>query len=136
MDFQTNTSQKLACSNHMGFSSSVSTSVIRNGAQLPVAAAANTPSKLTFCLPVLSGVWGMLLDKMLPVGALNDDIRIEITWEQQLLGVVYNTLTAPTAWSISGVELELCYIELADDSMQIINGVSPLNGDLYLHGKS
>jgi len=30
----------------------------------------------------------MLLDKMLPVGALNDDIRIEMTWVQQLLGVV------------------------------------------------
>jgi len=88
-------------------------------------------------LPVLSGVWGMLLDKMLPVGALNDDIRIEITWEQQLLGVVYSTYAnAPTAWQITGVELELCYVELADDSMHIVNSVSPLNGDLYLHGKS
>jgi hypothetical protein len=177
MDFQTNSAQKLACSNHMGFSSTIVNSVtipalpitssiagaayagiavggaigtsaataataisnlgLRDGAQLQVAPAAGTPSRLTFCLPVLSGVWGMLLDKMLPVGALNDDIRIEITWEQQLLGVVYNTYAnAATAWSITGVELELCYVELADDSMHIVNEVSPLNGDLYLHGKS
>jgi hypothetical protein len=160
MDFQTNSAQKMACSNHMGFSNNnnlamissvasgavavglnigTATTGIRDGAKLPVAPAANTPSKLTFCLPVLSGDWGMLLDKMLPVGALNDDIRIEITWEQQLLGVVYNTLAATNAqvaWSITGVELELCYVELADDSMQIINSVSPLNCDIYLHGKS
>jgi hypothetical protein len=36
----------------------------------------------------------MLLDKMLPVGALNDDIRIEITWEAQLFGVVYSILAS------------------------------------------
>ena len=80
MDFQTNSAQKMACSNDLGFSNDSSLSVvssvasaavaagvtigsatqgIRNGAQLPVAAAGPVPLFACF----LSGVWGMLLIK-------------------------------------------------------------------------
>ena len=34
----------------------------------------------TFCLPLASGIIGTNLNKMLPIGLLND-LRLEVTWE-------------------------------------------------------
>ena len=131
-DFETNASQRVGLSNISGTNGQVA--YPRQGLGIPVASSATVPSGVTVAIPVLSGVIGMCLDKYLPVCALADDIRIEITWETQNQGMVYNT--AGSAWSISGVELELTYIELQDESLAIVNSESPLNGTIFLHGNS
>ena len=136
-DFQIDGSSKTGLSNIMGYDGdNISNIVSRDGAIIALASGATTPTKLTVCLPVLSGVWGMLLDKQLCVGALNDDIRVEITWESLTQGCMYVAAATGTSWQITNVELELCYVELQDDSMNIVNSVSNLNSDLFLHGKS
>jgi len=123
-DFETNASQRAGLSCLSGLHPTQP----RQG--LDIAASAG----VTVALPLLSGVIGMGLDKYLPVCALADDIRVEITWEAQTQGMVY--AAAGTAWSITGVELELTYIELQDESLAIVNSESPLNGTLFLHGNS
>jgi hypothetical protein len=134
LDFTVNQGQRIGCSNHFGFSAGYTIpDSSRSGAVLGVGASTN--NRLTVCMPILSGVVGMLLDKMLPVGALNDDIRLEFTFEQNAVGMVFSG-TNQTAWSIVGVELELTYIELEDDTMSIVNSVTPLNGEIYMHGSS
>ena len=45
-------------------------------------------SSRTFCLPIFSGVVGVLSDKMVPLGLLSDDIRLEFTFESNLNAVV------------------------------------------------
>lgn len=125
-DFETNSSQRVGLSSVSG----TNTSVTYSRLGLPL----GTSSGVTVAIPLLSGVIGMGLDKYLPVCALADDIRVEITWEAQTQGMVYST--AGTAWSINGVELELTYIELQDESLQIVNEASPLNGSLFLHANS
>ena len=130
LDFTLNQSVKASLTNIYGNSGTT-----RAGLQLGVSPSTN--NKLTVCMPVCSGVIGPLLDKMLPVHALNDDIRLEFTFEQNNSAVVYaSTGATKTAWSITGVELELCYLELSDSAMSIINGVSPLNDTVFLHSSS
>ena len=41
----------------------------------------STKNYFTVCIPILSGTIGLSLDKLLPIGQLSDDIRIEITLE-------------------------------------------------------
>ena len=125
-DIQTNTSQKLGLQNSFGFGTATSG---RNG--LAIASGA----KQTFCLPILSGVVGVGLDKMLPLHSLSDDIRLEFTFENADNAVCWTTGTS-TAWSIINFELELQIVELGDEGMSMINSVSPLSQTLFLHGNS
>lgn len=127
-DFEANSSQRLGLSCISGLNDTGTIATTRKG--MPFA----TSAGVTVAIPLLSGVMGMGLDKYLPVCALADDIRIEITWETQTQGMVYSA--SGTAWSIVGVELELTYIELQDESLAIVNSESPLNGSLFLHGNS
>jgi hypothetical protein len=129
-DFETNASQRVGLSCLSG----LNTSTPRQGLPFAIASSSTAPNGVTVAIPMLSGVIGMGLDKMLPVCALADDIRIEITWEAQVQGMVYSA--AGTAWSITGVELELTYVELQDESLAIVNSASPLNETIFLHGNS
>ena len=45
--------------------------------------------QLTFCIPLISGIVGILAEKYLPLHTLADDIRIEITLEQNDLAMCY-----------------------------------------------
>ena len=124
-DFETTSSHRAGLSCLSG----TDVSVARKGLNFAVS------SGLTVAVPLLSGVVGMGLDKYLPVCALSDDIRIEITWEAQVQGMVASAANG-TAWSITGVELELTYIELQDESLAIVNSENPLNETLFLHANS
>jgi hypothetical protein len=130
LDFTLNQSVKSSLSNIYGVSST-------NRSGLKLDKGPSTNNKITVCMPVLSGVIGPMLDKMLPIHALNDDIRCEFTFETNNVAVQYDNANATkTAWSVTGVELELCYLELSDSAMSIINGVSPLNDTIFLHSTS
>ena len=127
LDFQLSTATKAALSNVYG----TSFGTARDGLSI------DPGKKLTFCIPILSGVVGMLLDKYLPVGQLADDIRLEFVLEGNNTAVVYAATNATkTPWSIVGVELELNYIELSDEAQSIVNSASPLNDTVFLHGNS
>ena len=127
LDYQLSDASRLAMSNTLG----TSYTNIRDGISLD-------PSKImTFCIPLLSGTVGLGLDKYLPVGVLSDDIRLEFVLENATTAVVYaNTNATKTNWQIQGVELQLNYIELSDESQSIVNGASPLNDTVFLHGNS
>ena len=131
-DFQMNFASRYGSSTANG--DAVSTTGIRQGAALAVAAAAAQPTCLTVCMPLLSSVFGLGADKMLPIGLLGDDIRIEITFESQVAGMVY--AAAGKAWQITNMELELAIIELSDVGMSMVNSVTPFNQPIYLHGNT
>lgn len=100
---------------------------------------ANIPSGgyQTFCLPLFSGVVGVLADKCLPIGMLADDIRLEITFETATLGVV-TTSPGNTAinWTVSDFQLELCIIELSDEGENMVRSVADPNEPIFMHGNS
>jgi hypothetical protein len=104
----------------------------RKGAQL----FGGNLQKLTFCMPLISGVVGLGCDKLLPIGALNDDIRIELTWEQNNVAVCYSTTTANAGWTIISAELELTIIELSDEGQSMVESVTPFSNPIFLHGNS
>lgn len=101
----------------------------RAGANIPVS------SSQTVCMPLL-GLLGLGSSKMIPMGLLSDDIRVELTWESAILGMVYATSNATkVAWSLTGIELELCIVELSDEGESMVQ--SSNNGDpLYIHTNS
>jgi len=109
---------------------------LRQGAQLGNTTSGS--SYLTVALPILSGIIGLGNDSgYLPVGVLNDDIRIEITLEQTILGMVYGSQNATqTAWTVQGVELELTYIELSDEAMALVNQEKNLYDTTFIHCNS
>ena len=94
-------------------------------------------NKLTVCIPIISGVIGMLTEKYLPLHGLADDIRIEISLEQNDLAVCYNAnYGAGLGWSIINVELEATIVELQNDGMEMINSVTPFDQPIYLHSST
>jgi hypothetical protein len=138
MDFTLTPSVKQSLSNAYGFSKN-STST-RSGQQI------FSGQKLTFCIPILSGLFMGNL-KMLPIGILADDIRIEVTWASAANAVCYlnngiNYGAAPAAttnalaWTVTACELELCVVELSDDGMHLINEQTPLNEDIFICSNS
>jgi hypothetical protein len=66
----------------------------RSGLQIPPGGA------YTFCLPILSGVVGTKLEKLLPFHNLNDDIRLEFTFENNALAVAWSGVPSGS-WKIN-----------------------------------
>lgn len=97
---------------------------------------------LTVCIPLISSIAGMGLDKYLPLG-LADDIRVEITWADEASGLVASASTADTyqsgfstAWVIQSPEIVCNIIELDAQGMALVNSVAPPSGETVLHGQS
>ena len=127
IDFTLNPAQRVGLSSMYGNSTGQTT--CRQGQQIGIGGYA------TVCMPILSGVVGVGADKMLPLGRLNDDIRMEFTLESQNVGMVY--VNSPlVAWSIISAELELCIVELSDEGESLVRGEAPISQPVYLHGNS
>jgi hypothetical protein len=117
----------------------------RFGLTIP-AAGASLPSQATFCVPLVSGVYGTLCEKHLPCGQMGDDVRIELTFEGQTTAVCYSSAAAPAAHlctgnngyarGISNLELELCIVELSDEGIAMVNEVTPFHEPVYIHSSS
>jgi len=110
----------------------------RQGAIIPNTTTTTVGNSFTVCMPLMSGSVGLLLDKYLATNLLIDDIRLEISFENTVQGMVYSSYTAGTtaAWTISNIELEAQFLELSDEGQHMVNSVSNPNEDLYLHGSS
>lgn len=143
LDTNINSAQKLGLSSAYGTASTVQAGAdisrkgaFINGTYYTGSASASATGQLTICMPVISGVFGLSADKMLPIGKLNDDIRLEFTFEQQNVAVVYQTTSASTSWTITDVQLELAIVELSDEGESMVNSVISPSHPIYLHGNS
>ena len=87
--------------------------IVRTGVVIPAG------GSMVFCLPLISGFFGNL-SKYLPVGAIQNDLRIEIMLENQNNAVV-NTTINPTGWSITSAELVLNFVELEADVQKMVD---------------
>ena len=133
-DFNLNMATGYAMSSMLGCHSTLSSSV-RSGLVLTN----SSKNYYTVCIPILSGTIGLSLDKLLPIGQLSDDIRIEISLKGNTTAFcagANTTALISNAWSIISAELELNIIELSDEGMSIINSMTPFNQPVYLHGNS
>ena len=77
----------------------------------------------TFALPLISGIIGTNLNKMLPIGNLTD-LRVEVTWESSSQAVLSATTTpvATNIWKITSAELVLQVLTLDREiHSQLIN---------------
>ena len=130
--------QRVGLSAMYGSTSTVSNH--REGATLTNASGES--SQLTVCIPLLSSICGMGLDKYLPLGVA-DDYRIEITWADANSGMVAATSADDTylsgfstPWVIVNPELLCNIIELDAQGMAMVNSVAPQSGETILHGTS
>lgn len=87
--------------------------VLRGG----VTIAAN--GSAVFCLPLVSGFFGNL-SKYLPVGAIQNDLRVEIGLQNQNNAVI-NTTASATGWNISEANMILNFVELEGDVQKMID---------------
>ena len=124
LDMQASQSQRAGLANIYGFD----TAGDRQGVSISAGA------QQTFCMPIFSGVVGVLADKCLPIGMLADDIRLEITFETSALGVVATAGTP--VYSVVDFQLELCIIELSDEGEGMVRQVANPDEPIYLHGSS
>ncbi len=72
-----------------------------------------------FTVQLFSGILGCLMDKYLPVGELQGDLRLEITLANAPDGVI--TAATDPLWSLSEMELMLEYIELNSEAARMIS---------------
>ena len=127
LDMQASLSQRIGLSNIYGFD----TSGDRSGISFA------TGAQQTFCLPIFSGVVGVLNDKMLPIGILADDIRLEFTFESLAAAVVQTTGMTTGTCQILDFQLELTIVELSDEGETMVrSNYQYPQMPLYLHGSS
>jgi hypothetical protein len=107
-----------------------------------ITATSSVTGNLTVCVPLLSAIAGLQLDKYLPLG-FSDDIRIEVTWADEASGLVKSGTTADTYisgfstdWVIQSPEMVCSIIELDSQGMALVNSVAPPSGETVLHGQS
>lgn len=113
-----------------GLESCVGCTTTRAGTALSVSTGATRQQ--TFCIPIISGVVGNMVDKMLPL-SLADDIRVEFLLESLTQSVVS---PAATSWNIVSWELELSILELSDEGMRMVEQITPFSQPIYIHGSS
>jgi hypothetical protein len=130
-DMQISVSEKMSLSNIYGFNLDNT----RQGVEL------GPGDFRTFCMPIFSGVVGCLSDKMLPLGILADDIRLEFTFESLASGVVtttaFTSTTPPGTCQILDFQLQLTIVELSDEGENMVrSNYQYPQMPLYLHGCS
>lgn len=92
----------------------------------------------TFCVPLLSGLLGIgSSGQMVPIHAINDVLRLELLLEQQTQAFCQlgSTNSSP-AYSVINAQLELCYIEIGQEGMALINSMSPPSNPTFIVGSS
>ena len=133
LDFQYSLAERCGLANAYGTLNSNSIGFARNGTILTSVATGN--AQYTACMPVLSGIFGLTADKMLPVGLFTDDVRVEVTFEQFTQGMVMGSATS-TQWTVVSAELVVTIVELSDEGEHMVRSVTPPEAPIYLHGTS
>lgn len=125
-DMQLNPAQRVGLSTSFGMSSDITNP--RQGLQIPAS------SQTTVCVPILSSACGVFCDKMVPLHALSDDLRMEIVVADAIRGMV--SQSGGSNWSIISFELVATIIELSDEGQSIVESVTPRGSPIYLHSNS
>ena len=74
-----------------------------------------------FCVPILSGLVGVLQSKFLPTGDMvGGDLRLELTLANAA-DAVTSTVATASKWTVSDVELMLEYVELNSEAARMIS---------------
>ena len=130
--------QRVGLSALYGGSSTITTP--RLGAT--ITSTSSIPGQLTVCIPLISAIAGMGLDKYLPLG-ISDDLRIECTWADEISGLCMDQTNTDaylsgytTSWVIQSPEIVCSIIELDAQGMALVNSVAPPSGETVLHGTS
>ena len=92
--------------------------------------------RVTLCIPLL-GALGLGAEKLIPIGQLYDDIRLEISTASVTEGMSWQA--APVAaipYSIIDFQLELQIIELSDEGQSMVESVTPFSNPVYMHCNS
>lgn len=76
-------------------------------------------SSAVFNLPLLSGVLGNMASKFLPVGAINNDLRLEITLEQAAIALISHAAATP-GYQVTEFTLILQILELGDEAQAMV----------------
>lgn len=125
LDVQASTSQRQGLANIYGFDSTGD----RSGYLIPAL------GQITICMPLFSGVIGLLASKNLPLGFLNDDIRVEITFESAQ--VAFAAAAGTPTYNVIDFQLELDIIELSDEAESMVRSIAdPATEPIYIHGSS
>ena len=97
---------------------------------------ASVTEQNTFCLPLLSGLLGIgSSGKMVPIYAINDVLRLEILLENQTQAFV-QIGSSTNVYTVINAELELQYIELSEEGMQLVNSSAPPSSPIFIVGNS
>lgn len=73
-----------------------------------------------FCLPVMSAVVGSMASKMLPVGQINNPIRLEFYMAPTAGDAIYfGAAGAGAIWQLVNVEFVATYVEIQDDNLDM-----------------
>jgi hypothetical protein len=130
LDYQYDASEKVGHSIEWGVSASI-VDPLKGEELVALADIADTPVPRTFSVPLISGVIGSLLDKMLPL-SLNDSLRVEITFatDANMVGVSASTIN----WEIDFPLLQLGVVELGDEADAIVRNVA--GSTPIVHGTS
>ena len=111
--------------------------VMRSGQTLPSLFAGATDYNAVFTLPLVSGILGAQgSTKYLPVGAIQNDLRLEIQLHQANNAVINTNTTAliTSPWSIVEANFIISFIELDSDVQQMID--SQTGGNYQISSES
>ena len=130
LDAQLNLSEKTGLSNIYGTNSDGT--IANNRAGLRVWGQQRT----TLCIPLL-GTFGLGAEKLIPIGQLYDDIRLEISTASVTEGMAWFAATAAAIpYQIIDFQLELQIIELSDEGQSMVESVTPFYNPVYMHCNS
>lgn len=131
LDAQLNQSEKFGLSSIYGTSPGADLTTTRAG--IPV----YNGQRITICVPLL-GAFGLGAEKLIPIGQLYDDIRLEISTSSYIEGMSWNAAVTNliTPFSIIDFQLELQIIELSDEGQSMVESVTPFHNPVYLHCNS
>ena len=72
-----------------------------------------------YCIPLLSGIVGVLQTKYLPTGDMNaGDLRLELTLANAADGIVSD---AARTWTVDTVKMMLEYTDLSNDAARMVS---------------
>ena len=107
-----------------------------------IVSTASAVGQLTVCIPLISSILGQGLDKYLSLDNA-DDFRLEVTFENEVSGMVHAASAAPTllsgfstAWQVTNLEYVATLVEIDSAGQQLVNSVSPPSQERIIHGTS
>lgn len=100
--------------------------------------AANVFEANTFCTPLLSGLLGLGSNgQAIPIHKIQDVLRLELLLETQAKAFCQlGSIATLPPYTVINAQLELTYVELGQEGMDLINSMSPPSNPQFIVGTS